>query len=602
MKPSKLLSLAIVLLTTGWVSLTAAEPITDELQELTPVTVTFSCDPPNNEVKPGQTFDITVNFTIQPGWHIYDSTPGGVGRPATIDLTLPAGFTQDPPRWSPPQTFDDGGFRYSGYEGTATVTITIHAPQQIKRQQAAALVTHVTWLACSNSCIPGEASNTQVLQLGFVPAGGTQTGTSAGTPAGTPAGTQTGSGAQMGFLAYLAFAFIGGVLLNLMPCVLPVLAFKIMRFVKESKESRSKVFKLGLAYAAGTIATCMSLAAVVIVAQLLGASIGWGFQFQQPLFVLALATLVTVMSLGMFGVFMVQVSVGQNISKLSQNDGYAGAFFTGVLATILSTPCTAPFLGTAVGFAFAESWWVILLIFFTVGLGLAAPYLVLTSNPGWMKYIPKPGAWMEHVKEAMAFSLMGSVIWLLYIIGQQTGSEGLIATLIFLLAASFSSWLVGRFSMFETRKLRKTLVWIAALGVPAALFFWQVLPAFSAKANTPTSGQMFSQESVEKALKNGKIVFVDFTAAWCLTCQVNESGVLRDAEVLKAMEHHDVIVLKADWTNGDPEITKALKSHQRSGVPLYLVYSPHRPNAPVILPEILTKSAVLDALEQACQP
>ncbi|MBX9952992.1 MAG: thioredoxin family protein [Candidatus Obscuribacterales bacterium] len=598
MKPSKLLSLAIVLLTTGWVSLTAAEPITDELQELTPVTVTFSCDPPNNEVKPGQTFDITVNFTIQPGWHIYDSTPGGVGRPATIDLTLPAGFTQDPPRWSPPQTFDDGGFRYSGYEGTATVTITIHAPQQIKRQQAAALVTHVTWLACSNSCIPGEASNTQVLQLGFAPAGGTQTGTSAATPA----GNQTGSGAQMGFLAYLAFAFIGGVLLNLMPCVLPVLAFKIMRFVKESKESRSKVFKLGLAYAAGTIATCMSLAAVVIVAQLLGASIGWGFQFQQPLFVLALATLVTVMSLGMFGVFMVQVSVGQNISKLSQNDGYAGAFFTGVLATILSTPCTAPFLGTAVGFAFAESWWVILLIFFTVGLGLAAPYLVLTSNPGWMKYIPKPGAWMEHVKEAMAFSLMGSVIWLLYIIGQQTGSEGLIATLIFLLAASFSSWLVGRFSMFETRKLKKTLVWIAALGVPAALFFWQVLPAFSAKANTPTSGQMFSQESVEKALKNGKIVFVDFTAAWCLTCQVNESGVLRDAEVLKAMEHHDVIVLKADWTNGDPEITKALKSHQRSGVPLYLVYSPHRPNAPVILPEILTKSAVLDALEQACQP
>lgn len=598
MKPSKLLSLAIVLLTTGWVSLTAAEPITDELQAVTPVTVTFSCNPPTNDVKPGQTFEITVNFAIQPGWHIYDSQPGGIGRPATIDLTLPAGFTHDPPRWSKSETFDDAGIHYSGYEDGATVKVTVHAPQQLSKQQPAALVTHVTWLACSDSCIPGEASHTQAFQLGIAPAGGAQTGTSPGIPA----VTQTGSGAQMGFLAYLAFAFIGGVLLNLMPCVLPVLAFKIMRFVKESKESRSKVFKLGLAYAAGTIATCMSLAAVVIIAQMLGASIGWGFQFQQPLFVLALATLVTVMSLGMFGVFMVQVSVGQNISKLSQNDGYAGAFFTGVLATILSTPCTAPFLGTAVGFAFAESWWVILLIFFTVGLGLAAPYLVLTSNPGWMKYIPKPGAWMEHVKEAMAFTLMGSVIWLLYIIGQQTGSDGLIATLIFLLAAAFSSWLVGRFSAFETRKLRKTLVWAAALGVPAALFFWQVLPAFSAKAPAQTSENAYSQASVEKSLKDGKIVFVDFTAAWCLTCQVNESGVLSDAEVLKAMEHHDVIVLKADWTNGDPEITKALKSHQRSGVPLYLVYSPHRPRDPVILPEILTKSAVLEALEQASQP
>lgn len=582
MKPSQILSLAIVLLTTGWVSLTAAEPITSELQEVTPVTVTFSSDAPVNEVKPGQTFEITVNFKIEDGWHIYDSQPGEAGRPATIQLDLPPGFQHDPPRWSPSSSFEDAGTNYNGYEGSATVKVTVHAPQKIDKKTPAIVLTHVTWLACSDQCVPGEADNSLVVLFG---------------PAGASGNQSTN---QMGFLAYLAFAFIGGMLLNLMPCVLPVLAFKIMRFVKESNESRSKVFKLGLAYAFGTIATCMSLAGVVIVAQLLGASVGWGFQFQQPLFVLALATLVTVMSLGMFGVFMVQVPVGQNISKLSQNDGYAGAFFTGVLATVLSTPCTAPFLGTAVGFAFAEAWWVILLIFFTVGLGLAAPYLVLTSNPGWMKYIPKPGAWMEHMKEAMAFTLMGSVIWLLFIIGQQTGADGLIATLIFLLSAAFSSWLVGRFSAFETRKVRKTLVWAAAIGVPTALFFWQVLPAFSAKA--PTSENSFSQAAIERSLKDGKVVFVDFTAAWCLTCQVNETGVLSDPEVHKAMERHDVVVLKADWTNGDPEITKTLKSHQRSGVPLYLVYSPHRPNSPVILPEILTKSAVLEALEQASHP
>lgn len=590
MKPSKLLSLAIVLLATGWVSLTAAEPITDELQEVSPVTVTVKSAIDPDEVTPGQTFAVTVDFDIQPGWHIYDSQLGQVGRPTSLTLTLPDGFSQEPAQWPQSIAIEESGTIFNGYEGKTSVTVLVHAPAKLDRSKPSVITANVTWLACSDQCVPGEADVSLLVLSAASANGGNST---------APAGTANAP--QMSFLAYLAFAFIGGVLLNLMPCVLPVLAFKIMRFVKESKESRSKVFKLGLAYAGGTIATCMSLAAIVIVAQLLGASVGWGFQFQQPLFVLGLATLVTVMSLGMFGLFMVQVSVGNGISKLSQNDGYAGAFFTGVLATVLSTPCTAPFLGTAVGFAFAEAWWVILLIFFTVGLGLAAPYLVLTSNPGWMKYIPKPGAWMEHLKEAMAFTLMGSVVWLLYIIGQQTGSEGLIATLIFLLAASFSSWLVGRFTMYETRKVRKYGIWAVALAIPAVIFCWQVLPAFSTKA--PASDHTtYSQAAVDKALSEGKVVFVDFTAAWCLTCQVNEKNVLNDTEVKEAMERQNVVFLKGDWTNGDAEITAALKSHKRSGVPLYLVYSPHRPAAPVILPEILTNSAVLEALEQASKP
>lgn len=592
MKPSKLLSLAFVLLATGWVSLAAAEPITDELLETNPVTVTINSEFPPDEIKPGQIFTVTVTFNIQPGWHIYDWKPAPVGRPTSLSLTLPPGFTQDQPQWPKPIAIEESGTSFNGYEGATSVSVLVYAPEKLDTSKPSIIQANVTWLACNDQCVPGEADVSLLLLTARGAAGGSNSGTASGN---------SNAPAQMSFLAYLAFAFIGGVLLNLMPCVLPVLAFKIMRFVKESKESRSKVFKLGLSYAAGTIATCMSLAAIVIVAQLLGASVGWGFQFQQPLFVLALATLVTVMSLGMFGLFMVQVSVGNGISKLSQSDGYAGAFFTGVLATVLSTPCTAPFLGTAVGFAFAEAWWVILLIFFTVGLGLAAPYLVLTSNPGWMKYIPKPGAWMEHLKEAMAFTLMGSVVWLLYIIGQQTGSEGLIATLIFLLAASFSSWLVGRFTMYETRKLRKFAIWSVALAIPAVLFYWQVLPAFSTKAPA-ADHTTYSQAAVDKALKDGKVVFVDFTAAWCLTCQVNEKNVLSDSEVQGAMQRLDVVFLKGDWTNGDAAITAALKSHQRSGVPLYLVYSPHRPADPVILPEILTNSAVLEALEQASQP
>jgi len=607
MKPSKLLSLAIVLLATGWVSLTAAEPITDELLEDSPVTVTVQSDVAPDQIKAGQTFEVTVNFDIQPGWHIYDSQLGLVGRPTSLLLLLPDGFSQEPAQWPPSKAIEESGVSFNGYDGQTSVKVLVRAPEKLDTSKPAVIGVTATWIACHDQCVPGQASISLLVLSG---AGGNGGANGNGGVNGNVGGNGNGGAngnvgtvqapAKMSFLAYLAFAFIGGALLNLMPCVLPVLAFKIMRFVKESNESRSKVFKLGLAYTGGTIATCMSLAAVVIVAQILGSSLGWGFQFQQPLFVLALATLVMVMSLGMFGVFMVQVSVGQGISKLSQSNGYAGAFFTGVLATVLSTPCTAPFLGTAVGFAFAEAWWVILLIFFTVGLGLAAPYLVLTSNPGWMKYIPKPGEWMERFKELMAFTMMGSVVWLLYIIGQQTGTEGLLATLIFLLAASVSSWLVGRFTMYETRPVRKYAIWGVALAIPAALFFWQVLPAFTPKA-PQHSEQAWSQSAVDKALGEGKIVFVDFTAAYCLTCRVNESGVLESSEVQEAMKRLDVVFLKGDWSNGDPSITAELKKHKRSGVPLYLVFSPHRPADAVVLPEILTNSVVLEALEQASQ-
>lgn len=590
MKPSKLLRLAFALLATGILALSSArasQSLPADYPDETPVTVTISTDVPAGAIQPNQTFDVAITFTIEAGWHIYDSQKTEVGRPTAVNLALPSGFVQKSISWSQPSQFSEGEIRYMGYERTATVKVSLQAPAQFDPIDPAKLVARVNWLACKDQCVPGSADLPLQLTLAAATPGA-QT---------TPASSNT---KQMSLLAYLAFAFIGGVLLNLMPCVLPVLGFKIVRFIKEANQSRSKVFRLGFAYAGGTVATCMALAVIVIAAQLLGASVGWGFQFQQPLFVLALATLVTVMSLGMFGLFMMQVPVGQGISKLSQSDGYAGAFFTGVLATILSTPCTAPFLGTAVGFAFAEAWWVILLIFFTVGLGLAAPYLVLTSNPGWMKYIPKPGAWMEHLKEAMAFSLMGSVVWLLYIIGQQVGINGLIATLIFLLTASFSAWLVGRFTLYEERKTRKALIWLAAIAIPLGVFVWQVLPSY--KTQTESVKNAYSEAAVSKALSEGKVVFVDFTAAWCLTCQVNEKGVLSDAEVLEEMQKLNVVFLKGDWTNGDATITAALKKHQRSGVPLYLVYSPHRPGEPVILPEILTKSAVLESLHLASQP
>lgn len=565
-------------------------------QATTPVSV--RAKGPAIPVQPGYEFVILVVFDIAPGWHIYAENPGDAGRPTTIDVTLPDGFALKSIKWPDPLKFEDSGFTTFGYEGRTEVEITVERIKNGANTDECLL--GITWLACRDACVPGKTELSVPLAAAqAIPATpGAGNSPSAGFP-------EDSSG--MSLIGYLALAFIGGLLLNLMPCVLPVLALKLMRFVKEANESRSVIFRLGLAYAAGTISTCLALASVVIVAQLFGASIGWGFQFQQPLFLIFLATLVTLMSLGMFGMFMIQVPAGQGLANLSARKGLAGAFFTGVLATVLSTPCTAPFLGTAVGFAFSESWWVILAIFFSVGLGLSAPYVVLTLNPAWLKLIPKPGAWMEHLKEAMAFSLLASVVWLLWIIGRQTGVAGLTATLVFLLCASFSAWLVSRFALFETRRLRKASAFIAALAIALSGFFLSVGPTLSgnthqAGAATANGHEPYSPEALARHLKDGKVVLVDFTADWCLTCKVNETTVLADKEVKDALKRLDVVVLTADWTLGDAAITAALNEHGRSGVPLYLVYSPNRPDQPVFLPEILTKSIVLKAVSEARLP
>lgn len=576
-------------------------------------------------IEPGKPFRIGADFSLAPGWHIYYQNPGDTGMPTSVDIKVPAGYQVVNVEWEKPTKFEENGFKTYGYTDKTVIAITVLPPADLKPGDSVQFTAEISWLSCKDSCIPGNTTGSITLPTGtsstadhqdrFAAVGfaGDVDALDNGTSVLDQDLKPTGDGnEQHGFLTALLFAFIGGIILNAMPCVLPVISLKIMRFVQEAGESRAKIMRLGIAYAAGTVSTCVSLAVAVIAAKALGYSVGWGFQFQEPMFLVGMATLLTVMSLGLFGVFFVQVNSGNQLDKLANRKGLAGAFFTGVVATILSTPCTAPFLGSAIGFAFAAPWYAIIAIFFTVGAGLAFPYVLLCLNPAWMKILPKPGMWMEHFKQAMGFVLLGSVIWLLYVLGRQTGPDGVAGTVGFLLAASFGTWLYNSLGGFDASRLKKVTLAVVALAIAGSTMYFLTWPSvkgtnWSALASGPTvangvTWEKFSKEAVDKHIKEGKVVFLDFTAEWCQTCKFNEATVLASDAVTDAFKNKGVATLKADWTTSDPEITQLLAKFGRAGVPLYVVMSPHRPTAPTVLPTLLTKEMVLEAIENASRP
>ena len=415
-------------------------------------------------------------------------------------------------------------------------------------------------------------------------------------------------------------AFLGGVILNIMPCVLPVISLKILGFVSKAEEDPRKVARLGWTFASGVVISFLVLALAVIGLKAAGEHIGWGFQFQNPVFVAGLAVVVFVFSLSLLGVFEVggmTAMLGLGMAAAERKD-YADAFFHGILTTILATPCTAPMLGTAVAFAFAQPAGVILLIFGTIALGLASPYVALSLHPGWLKYVPRPGLWMERFKQIMGFLLLATMVWLLFVFGAQTGPDGLTWLLAFLLVVGFFCWMHGAFVNLASTRRRVTLVWlatIAGVGVTYEVILHDVLfPPAEAHARTGsgprlgpkievTSGgirwEPFSVEYLAEAVDGGKTVFLDFTADWCWTCKVNEKTVLADADVEEMFRRNQVLTLKGDWTKKDPEITEILQRHNRAGVPFYAVYPAGDPENVIVLPEIINKKLVIESLERA---
>lgn len=407
-----------------------------------------------------------------------------------------------------------------------------------------------------------------------------------------------------GLATFLLFGFIGGFILNLMPCVLPVISLKIFGFIKQAGESRAKIFRSGLAFCAGIFVWFIALALLLIALKGAGRDVTWGgFQFTNSYFVLALSVIVLIFALNLFGVF--EISLPQSLSRgmLASADrkDSLGSFFQGVFATVLATPCTAPFLGTALGFAFTQSALVILAMFVAVAAGMSAPYFLLSAQPAWMKFLPQPGPWMVHVKQFMGFLLLATLLFLLYVLGAQRGLDGAIWASCFLLIVAVACWMKGAFIIPTSSAAKRMVLLLLMLLLLLLSGVYFIGDKFqSSKIDVAQNGtgdwQPFTPERLQSERDAGHAVFVDFTAAWCLTCKFNEKAVLENSDVRDAFQRHNVVKLKADWTNGDPAITKILQQFGRPGVPLYVLY-PGKSQEPIVFPELLTKNILLDKLK-----
>jgi thiol:disulfide interchange protein DsbD len=408
---------------------------------------------------------------------------------------------------------------------------------------------------------------------------------------------------------FLFLGFLGGIILNLMPCVLPVISLKIFGFIQQAGQSRSKILRSGIAFAGGIFAWFVGLAILLIALKGAGRDITWGgFQFTNPYFVLALSVIVLVFALNLFGVFEISLPQGVTRGLLSSTSGEhdAGSFFQGLFATVLATPCSAPFLGTALGFAFAQPPLIILSMFVAIAAGMSAPYLLLCAQPAWLHFLPKPGPWMVHVKQFMGFLLLATLLFLLYVLGAQRGLEGAIWASCFLLIVSIACWMKGAFVLPTASAAKRNIVVVLMLMLVlfSGVYFiggkFHSTNIASASSQLRGDWQAFTPERLQAELGQGHTVFVDFTAAWCLTCKFNEASVLESDAVREAFQRHAIVKLKADWTNGDPVITKLLQQFGRPGVPLYVLY-PGKSGEPIVFPELLTKSMILEKLESTAR-
>ncbi|MDP0495940.1 MAG: protein-disulfide reductase DsbD family protein [Verrucomicrobiota bacterium JB024] len=396
---------------------------------------------------------------------------------------------------------------------------------------------------------------------------------------------------QTSFGLLIVFAFVGGLILNLMPCVFPVLGLKIMGFVKQGGESRGRIFAHGLVYTLGVLLSFWALAAVLLALRAGGEQLGWGFQLQSTGFVLGMTAVLLAFGLNMSGVFEVGMSAVGVGSNLTAKPGLGGSFFSGILATLVATPCAAPFLAPALGAALALPDQQSILLFTVIGLGLSSPYLLFSLAPKLAKALPRPGAWMDSFKKWLAFLLYATVAYLVWILAGLVEAERFLNVLLALVGVALACWLYGHYGAFG-RKRR----WLGVAG--AALVLAAALGAGFYNPPKDLVWQKWSPELVEKLRAEKRIVYVDFTARWCATCQLNKRVVFGSDEVLDAMKADDVVLLKADWTAQDPAITKALASFGKSAVPFNVIYSPNL-KQPLELPSLLTPGIVLDALDQA---
>lgn len=671
--------------------------------------VVASLIPERAAISPGGTLSIALKQVIRKDWHTYWVNPGDSGAATTVTWHLPPGWTAGPLQWPYPERLPVGPLMNFGYEDQVALISDLTAPQDTQPGSTADIGADVSWLVCSDVCIPEdthlslrvgvdanppapdaaaarlfagtrahlpktslwtarfdagdrrfalllqnpafaevppqratffpyadgmiEAASPQrlgtnrdglvieaapgyklgvadkrrdVAEVGGVlvlaDAAGKETAVdvrarpgpvAAATPVNAPAG-------DLSLGIALVFAFLGGLILNLMPCVFPVLSMKALALAGE--RDRGEARASGFAYAAGVELSFVGLAGVLLALRSAGTILGWGFQLQQPGFVACLALLMFAVGLNLSGLY--EFSVASNAGgKLAARGGLIGSFFTGVLAVLVATPCTAPFMGTAAGYALVATPAVSLVVFAALGAGFAVPFLVISLLPAVRGVLPRPGAWMGTFRQVLAFPMYGAAVWLIWVLNLQAGPDAVLAALAGAVLLSFGLWLFGRMGP-ETgaRPVRSllTLLIVASAALLAAAGGSGATPADSAggvQTSESLSYEPFSAEKLAALQESGRPIFVNATAAWCITCLVNERLALSGERLKHSFAAHNVAALKADWTNQDAGVTELLARHGRSGVPLYLYFPPHAVT-PVVLPQLLTESSVVSTVEK----
>ena len=400
----------------------------------------------------------------------------------------------------------------------------------------------------------------------------------------------------------LALAFAGGVILNLMPCVFPVISLKILAFAQSAGDEPRRVRAHGLTFASGVLVAFWALAALLLALRAAGEEIGWGFQLQSPGFVAAMAFLLFGLGLSLAGM----VEIGTPLTRISGagSSGYRSSFMNGALATVVATPCTAPFMGAALGFAMTQSAGTSMLIFTALGAGMAAPYVALSAWPALLRFLPRPGAWMVRFRQLTAFPLFATVAWLAWVFGHQTGIDGVLRLLLGLTLLALGLWTWGQWVTLSAAERTKWIARTAGAGLIAAGLILAATSAPTAtaapssKSGEGIAWEVYSEERVAEHRAAGRPVFINFTAAWCLTCKVNERIAFSSNDVHQLVKARNVAMLKADWTNNDPAITRALTAFGRSGVPLYVLYEADPAAQPRLLPEILSPRILLNAFAE----
>ncbi len=554
-----------------------------------------------------QQIRIGLEYTIEPNWYIYTDKPE-IGMPTLVEWNLPEGLVAGPTTYPPHHKFDEV-LKNAEYVDSVTLwkTLTLTKPLTAPLE----LTYTSTWQVCNDVCLQHGVTNTYTLTV--LPELSTATSDPATTESTFAPISSEGSNNSMLWL--LLSAFLGGIILNIMPCVLPVIGIKVMSFVEHASESPKRLRSLGWAYTLGVIVSFLGIAAIVIITQqVLKQDLGQGFQLQNLPFVILMTCLMFVMGMSMLGVFSLSVDsrLTNPTQQLAQKHGLGGAFFNGLLATLLSTPCSGPFIAGAMGAAFTQTPLNQILLFVTLGAGLAAPFLLLTYRPDWLKLIPKPGMWMERFKQIMGFLMIFTSIAGLYIIRAFRGADGVVNMVLLLALLGFACWLIGAFhgpaneprSRLITKVLVLAIVITCWLGILEDKVEWRndtyVLPTASdpKSHDGPIDWVPFKNGGLDTALESDKVIFVDATADWCGNCKTIEAFVLHTDEIIPLLSAEDVIAVQADWTLKGSEILAYLKKFGRAGVPMYVVYGKDR-NRPVLLPAAPTKSMVQEAIEQA---